>query len=813
MFDIHLFDIHLFDIHDSSAMIQNYLTIAFRTLWKNRSFSLLNTLGLGLSIGCSILIFLMVRHHLTFDRFHKNADRMAMIVTESTEGSGDHSNVTPYPMAGALRQEYSFLEKTAMVSSRDVSLITLEKPGQAPVKFNEADQRAFAEPELFEMFDFPLIAGDLKRFSEPKTALISEKTARKFYGTVDAVGQIFKVNNGWEYQVVGVLKDAPANTELQYQIYCSWATLQADSSRRGMLQNWGGISGGTQCFVMYREGHGADELETAFLAFRDKYYHPEVRDWYYHPVALKSVHLDPLYGSGIGTRYLWALGLIGFFLLLTACVNFVNMATAQALNRAREVGVRKTMGSSRMQIFWQFLLETGLIACFSMLMGITLAWIGQPYLNRLTGSNLVFNLASDPALGAYLAVLTLFVTFAAGAYPGLVLSGFRPAESLKGGSDMRKMGGFSLRRMLVASQFAISQMLIIGAVVVTAQMEYARNADMGFRKDGIVTVPIPEADKARLSTLRQELSAQAGVQNVSFCMQPPASEANWNTNLRFEGRTENETWVNNLKFVDDQYAGTFDLQFLVGRNIEASDTMRECVVNEVVVKKLGLASPADILNKKISIAGHTIPVVGVVKNFHTRSFREAIDGIVLCSKINQYDVCAMRIQMGNSKATLAAIEKVWTGVFPEYFYESEFMDERLESFYTQESMILQLIRLFAGIAIFVGCLGLYGLSAYMVARKSKEIGIRKTLGASLGGILWLFGREYTRLILAAFVVAAPAAWWVMHNWLQDYTFRISIGAGIFALALGATFLIAVLTVGLQSARAALANPVRALRSE
>lgn len=795
-------------------MIGNYLTLAFRNLRKHRVFALLNVLGLGLSIACCILIFMLLRYHLGFDGFHAKAGRMALVVTESRREEPEKMRLAPYPMSDALRQEYAFLEKTAMVSRRSNSLITIAQEGQAPVKFKEDDTRAVAEPELFEIFDFPLVQGELSSFHEPNTALLTEKMARKYYGTTDALGKTFKVNNKVEFRVVGVLKDLPANTDLPYQLYCSWATWKADSNAQGMLTNWGGLQGGTQCFVLFREGHSAAELETAFLSFREKYFHPEVRNWYYHALPIKKVHLDPDYGTGVSQRYLWTLGLIGLFLLLTACVNFVNMATAQALNRAREVGVRKTMGSTRGQIFWQFMSETGLIVVLATGIGLGLAWLGLPLLNRLADTALTLDVARDASLYGFLALLMLAVSFVAGAYPGLALSGFRPVQTLKGTVDARQVGGFSLRRLLVGTQFAISQTLIIGAVVVTAQLQYVREADLGFWREGIVNLPLPGGDAApRAATLKQQLSGLAGVENVSFCMQPPASGSNWTTQVRLDGRGEKESWLVNLKFADEQYAGTFGLQFLAGHNLQPSDTLREYLVNEEVVKRFGLASPEDMLGKRLDVDGMAHPVVGVVKNFHNLSFHEGISPQVIGSDAQSYDVCAVRIDLQQTQTTLAALEKTWTEIFPEYYYEYDFMDAWIAEFYEQESMVQQLIRLFAGIAIFIGCLGLYGLTAFMVARKTKEIGIRKTLGASVSGILWLFGREYARLILAAFLVAAPLAWWAMNNWLNDYAYRISLGVGIFLLSLAATLAVAILTVGVQSIRAALANPVWSLRSE
>lgn len=795
-------------------MLANYAKVALRNLRRNKVFATLSTLGLGLSIACCILIFLLVQHHMSVDRFHAKADRTVAIVTEATGEINMRESNVPYPMGAALRQEYAFLEKAAMVSSRQNSLVTLTEPGKAPVKFKEMETRAFAEPELFDIFDFPLVSGSFEAFKQPNTVLLTEKIARKYYGTTDALGKSIRVNNKADYQVVGILKDLPENTDLRYQIYCSWATLTADPEAKRMLNNWGGIHGGTQCFAVLRDGHDRAELENAFVSFREKYFHPEVREFYYHAAPLTAVHFDPDLGTGIRQSYVWALALIGLFLLLTACVNFVNMATAQALARAREVGVRKAIGSTQGQLFWQFMSETGLIVLFATGLGLLLAYLSVPALTNLIGTQLSLKTQNGLVFYSFLAILMLTVSFLSGAYPGLALSRFRPAESLKGSVDKQEIGGFNLRRVLVGSQFAISQMLIIGAVTVTAQMEYTRNADLGFRREGLVTLPLPgNYDRVKQKTLQQELGQVPGVEKVSLCFQPPASDANWNTRIRLDGRSQSENWETNMKFQDEHYLEAFDLQLVAGRNLMPSDTARELLVNEEMVRKLGLAGPEDIIGKRIFEGRTGLPVVGVVKNFNNRSFHDPILPQLMMTAADNYSVCALRLQLASQQSALAAIEKIWTTHFPEYYFECEFMDARLAKFYEQEQIIMQLLRLFAGIAVFIGCLGLYGLATFLLVRKRKEVGIRKTLGASVLNILWLFGREYLQLLLLAFVLATPLAWWAMHQWLDQYAFHIKIGAGIFGASLFLTFLIAGATVGIQSVRASLVNPGKSLRSE
>lgn len=796
-------------------MLSNYLLVAVRNLKRHLTYTALNTFGLALGIACSVLIFMLVRYHFSFDRFHRHIERLAIIGTESRLEQVTKENNVPYPMSLALRQEYAFLEKTAMISARNNTLVTIAPEGQVPVKFSEESARAMAEPELFEMFDFPLVRGNLDDFRQPQTALLTEKMALKYFGSTDAaLNKSFKVNNFVDYRVVGVLRDFPQNTDLgDYTVFTSWATMTADSTN-GTIKSWGGINGGTHCFVLFREGYSAAHLEAAFPAFREKYFHPQVREWWYHALPMQGAHFDRDYGFGINKKHVLVLALIGLFLIITACVNFVNMATAQALNRAREVGVRKTMGGTRSQLFWQFMTETGVIVSCSLVVGLILARLALPFLNTVADTNLQFDPGRDLFLFGFLIILTASVTLLAGVYPGVALSGSMPAESLKSGSGGRlPTGGLSLRRVLVGMQFAISQALIIAAVVVTSQLKYSQNADLGFRRQGIVNVDLPSSDAARKSTLKQRLLQISGVEHVSLCFQPPASEGVWQTSIRLPVRAEAEPYTIDLKFVDADYIETFGLRLIAGRNLQPSDTIREYIVNETLVKKLGFSAAEEMIGKMLDVDGRVFPVVGVVGDFHNHSFHEGIAPQVMASSSRIYGMASVGLSAAASAPTLAAIEKTWSDIFPEYVYNSHFMDDQVAQFYEREAVILQLVQAFAAIAIFIGCLGLYGLAAFMVARKTKEIGIRKTLGASVPGILWLFGKEYFRLILAAFLIAAPLAWRLMNGWLQDYAYRISLGAGIFAMSLTATFCIAFLTVGIQSARAALADPVKSLRSE
>ncbi|RYE18922.1 MAG: FtsX-like permease family protein, partial [Sphingobacteriaceae bacterium] len=434
-------------------------------------------------------------------------------------------------------------------------------------------------------------------------------------------------------------------------------------------------------------------------------------------------------------------------------------------------------------------------------------------INLLFKTELSINIFHDFALTAFLLLLSLLIVFLSGSYPGLILSNFKPVAALKGKLTQQDAGGFPLRRILVIVQFAISQILIIGTIVISAQMRYAAKADLGFTKDGIVLLNLPDSSRTKMNTLKTKLLAVSGAEKLSFCFEPPASGSNNETDIKYENRPVKEVFQVNTKNADDQYLPTFNLKLLAGRNIFPSDSIREYVVNETLVKKLHLQSNQEIIGKIIKVNGKKAPVTGVLKDFNTGSFRSSISPLAIASDTKQYNYAAVRINLNNIKPTLTAFEKVWKETYPEYVYSTVFVDEKIARFYKLDNTILRLVQGFAGIAILIGCLGLYGLVSFMAAQKTKEIGVRKVLGASLQNILWLFGKEFSRLLLIAFVIAAPLAWLAMHHWLQEFVYRISIGPWIFLVAIAATLLIAGVTVGFRSIKAALANPVKSLRSE
>lgn len=799
-------------------MLKNYFKIAWRNLTRNRAYTIINVLGLTLGVACCILIYTLIMHHLSFDNFHNNKDRIYRVVSEYHDGDeSGYNQGLPSPVGKAIRNTTTFAEQVARVISFSNELISLPKEKEVK-KFQEPEGVAFAEPAFFSILNFPLVLGNPNTIlGSPNTAVITQKLAKKYFGSDEAaMNKTIRIENRTDFIVTGVLKDLPNNTDRHQEIYVSYANLKDYSEWMADDANaWHGTYSECHCFVLLKKGVTAATANAALAQIvKNNYEGREAKARKYTVQPLSEIHFDTKYDANTDKKYLWAMAFIAVFLITTACVNFINLATAQALNRSKEIGIRKVLGSMRSQLFWQFIAETFIITLFAFCLAYWIAKMTIPYLNSLLHVEMELTFVNNYKLLLFLPLLLLTVVFLSGSYPGLVLARFQPVLALKSKLSQKHIGGFSLRRILVITQFAISQMLIIGAIVIASQMHYSQNADMGFTKDAIVLLPVPDTTKVKMNSMRDRLSSLAGVERVSYSFAPPASQSNNSSGAFYNNNPEAEHWSANQKNGDENYINTFGLHLIAGRNFMPSDTLREYVVNETFVKNLGL-QPKDIIGKNISVNGpnHKFPVVGVVKDFYNLSFHSKIEALVISPDYGHYQNCAIKMNMNNIKSLLPAFEKIWNEEYPDNVYSYEFLDDRINKFYELDVMMLRLIQIFTGIAVFIGCLGLYGLVSFMAVRKTKEIGVRKVLGASIPNILWIFGKEFSKLLLIAFIIAAPIGWWAMHKYLEDFVYRINIGASIFILSIMATFFIAVITVGYRSTRAALANPVKSLRTE
>ncbi len=798
-------------------MFKNYFKTAWRNIAGHKTNSFINVAGLTVGFAAFLLIYLVIQYEESFEDFNTNKDQLYRVVRigRSTENREYRSGV-PFPVTAGLRTELPQLKNAAAIfGDNNVQVSVIADDGSVVKKFKEKYVFA-AEPQFFEMFDFSMAAGDIKTaLKEVKTVLLTKDIAAKYFGDwQSATGKTLKLY-GQVMKVTGILNNPPANTDFPLSVVFSYATLMSSIDPN----DWGSISDENYCMVQLNTTSTPQQLSTLVDHFTDKHIKPVNPGYTLSLEPLKDIHFSKQLSNFTGRTFskdlIIALSLIGLFLLVVACVNFINLTTAQAINRAREVGVRKVLGSNRLQLVFQFLGETGITTLLALIASLLVVTLCLPGLSNLLGIHLSLASIYSSQFILFLCFVFTLVTFLSGFYPALLLSGFSTAKVLKSAVSTSNKGIY-LRRGLVVFQFVVAHALIIGTLVVASQMNYFSKADMGFSKEAIINAGFPGDSLSRTKTefLLNELHKIPGIQNVSFSMATPSGSGGWYTDLRLPtNQSQNPDMIVSMKPADTSFFGVYNLKLVAGRFYYASDTMQEFVVNETVVRSLGIKNTKDAIGKLVNVSGKLKPIVGVVKDFHAFSLRDPIGPIVLTTNKNAYGTANIKINMKEAKNVIASLQSAWNTYFPDYVFEYEFIDQSIANFYRQENQLAILYKIFSAIAIFISCLGLYGLISFMAVQKRKEIGIRKVLGAPVRDIVIMLSREFTLLITIAFLIAAPIAWYFMHQWLQQYTYRILIGSWFFAATIAGSLLIAWITVGHTAIKAALANPVKSLRSE
>jgi putative ABC transport system permease protein len=799
-------------------MLQNYFKIAWRNLTTQRSYTLLNILGLSVGMAGGLLIFLFVRYHLSTDRHHTKFDRIFRVVTDLhlDDGSVEYYPEAPLPMAQALRTDFSQVEQAAFLMMNRELTVTYRKNGKT-VRFLEHKGTAFAEPELLDIFDYQWLRGNPKTaLREPGSVVLTESWAKKYFGNADPMGQTLYLKPQLATRVTGVLADPPQTTDTDIRFFISMATFREFSPDYNQA-DWTWLNSTNRLFITLKDPLLASSLEAALPALTKKHLGETAHVIQFHLQPLRESHFDVrrIIGGATAIRpsLLWSLGLVGLFLVLTACINFVNLATAQALRRGKEVGIRKTLGSTRGQLVRQFLLETALIVLTATGLALLMAVLSLPVFNQWV--NISLSLHLDGLTLGFIVLLILVVIVLAGGYPAAVLSGFSPWAALKGTLTAKSGGSYSVRQSLIVMQFVICQTLIIGSLVVATQVRYIQNTDVGFRKDNVVIVTLPNAQKASRETFKNELLQYPEIKSVSASYRPPSALVMNGGSFKFGDKAEWEPFPLRERVADADYLKTYGMQLVAGRNISQSDTIQEYLVNEAFLRKMNIRDPKQILGRRMQyyLSPVSLPIVGVVKDFHLRSLREEIAPCFIASHSEFFVRAGIRISGPNPQQTVQRIQKAWEKIYPDAVFEYEFLDDQLAQFYETENLIFRLVNTFAGIAILICGLGLYGLVSLVVVQRTKEIGVRKVLGASVASIVALLSTDFLKLVVIAMAIASPIAGYAMSQWLQDFAYKISLAWWMFALAGGLAVLVALVTVSFQSIKAALANPVKSLRAD
>ncbi len=815
-------------------MIKNYFKTAFRSLLRNKSYAVINVTGLAVGISVCMMIFIIIQFQTNFDSFHSKKDRVYRVLTEyHHEDAADifYGKDVPFPMPAGLKTAFPQIEQVAPVfASQNDQLLIPDNNGTVVKTFKEQRGVFFTEPSFFKIFDFPLIAGSYASLKDPNNVLLTKEIAEKYFGDwKTAIGKTIKLEVGgyiFEHgtevlKVSGILATIPANTDFQLKLVVAYGTGSTGSLMTKSTDWEDRTNSDFGCYVLLPPNVSADNFNQQLREYSRKIESPDDKDS--HIIQpLSAVHYDTQTGNysnkTISRELLNVLWLIAAFILLIACVNFINLSTAQAVNRAKEVGVRKVLGSNKSQLQIQFIIETFLIVASAVMLAAVITMIAMPSVNQLLELSLSFNILNNPAIVLFLLTVTIVVTALAGFYPSIVLSRFNPVNALKSKLTTNAAKGISLRRGLVVFQFIIAQALIIGTFIIVQQMNYFMTQPLGFDKNAIVNVPfrVDSLRISRLDYLKQQLFSVNGVQAVSFSSNTPVEDVNdmWST-FRFNHAIKETDFKAILKFADNGYVPAYKLPLIAGRNLQPSNYTREFLVNESLIKSLGIKNTNEILNKEISIWGDKIkcPVVGVLKDFNDRSFRKDLAPLFITTNVTMYNQAGIKLATTNIPSTLQSVKKIFEKTFPNFVYEYKFLDDKVESFYKQENQLAQLYKIFAAIAIFLSCLGLYGLASFMAAQRIKEVGIRKVLGATAGNIVYLFSKEFIILIAIAFTIATPIAWYFMHQWLQAYPYRITITWWLFLAGGIASVMIALATVSFQAIKAAIANPVNSLRTE
>ena len=808
-----------------SIMFRNYIKIAFRNLWKNKGFSAINILGLSIGITTCLIIMLFVYNELSYDRFNVKSSRIVRVTFQGS-AAGEKFNEASIMPPVAQTMKADFPEVEAATRIRDYGK---PKLAYGDNSFKE-DAFAFVDANFFEVFTLPLVEGDEKTaLAEPNTIVITKALSHKYFGNEDPMGRVisFKEGDKAGYKVTGVINKVPENSHFHFELFASMASLSESKEPTWMSSNF-------YTYLVLQEGFDYKRLEAKLPGLVEKYIGPQMvqamhvtfsefrkkgNNLSFHLQPLTAIHLSRDFSNDLSpsgdVRYVYIFGAIALFMLLIACINFMNLSTAGASRRAREVGIRKVMGSLKTDLVWQFLLESVLITTFAFLLAIVLVYLALPVFNKLAGQNLTLRFMDHPMLLPVILSLVLVTGFLAGSYPAFYLASFKPVTILKGKfiSGRKSVG---LRRGLVVFQFFISITLIVITTVVYKLLAYIQHKKLGYDKDQVMILPTWMLGKNG-EAFRGQLVNDPRVVSFTNSGFLPAGQSDNNNFFVYPGENPDQM-VKTLRYeVDENYISTLGIQLLIGRNFSkdfASDSSA-VVLNEAAARVFGWGENAP--GHTISTSNHdgmkiTYHVIGIVKDFHFRSLHELISPLVMVLSPNP-GMMIVKLKTTDIAGLLDVLKKRWNGFGPEEPFTYSFLDDRFNNTYQSEQKIGLILGIFAALTIFVACLGLFGLAMFTAEQRTKEIGIRKVLGANIAGIVNLLSMEFLKLVFMALIIATPVAWWAMNEWLMDFAYRIDINWWMFAAAGLLVGLIALITVSFQAIRAAVANPVKSLRTE
>jgi len=812
-------------------MLRNFIKTAWRNLIKNRVFSIINIAGLAIGLSCFLLISMFVVDELSYDRYNEKADRIYRVNSDIKFGGTDLPlAVCSDPMGATLKKDYPQVEQyVRFYNSRGSKLI---KKGNEWI--NE-DNVVHVDSTLFDVFTLPAIAGNTRTaLNEPNTVVITKSAALKYFGTTDAVGKTLETNDNQKtiYKINAVIKDVPRNSHFHYDFFFSMDNVEYGYGNY--------LSHNFQTYVLLKKGVDYKAFDRNFDQVIDKYVMPQAKQFMqitsiddfkkagnkleYHLMPLLDIHLHsarfPELGVNGNAQYVYIFSAVAIFILLIACINFMNLSTARSASRAKEVGIRKVLGTEKRFLISQFLTESTMLAMIGLGIAILICWAALPYFNNVAAKDIQMSDFVNSRILIALILIPLIVGALAGSYPAFYLSSFQPIMVLKGKIN----AGFkrsNIRSGLVVFQFFISIFLIIGTIIVYRQLDYIQTKNLGFNKDQVLIINGAGALRNNVDAFKNEVSKMTGVKAASFGGYLPVANSSRNDNtFSSEAVMDSKNGFNMQTWnVDYDYIPTLGMEIIKGRNFspQFGADSNAVIINETAEKVLGFADP---IGKKIyTTEGNAnnpktiaLTIVGVVKNFHFESLRQTIGPLSFRLGYNKWTV-AFKVATTDVRSLVKNIEGKWKSMAPGFPFTYEFLDDAFDNMYREEQRVGKIAISFAVLAILIACLGLFGLATYMAEQRTKEIGVRKVLGASVQNITTMLSKEFVVLVIIAAVIAFPLAWWAMHKWLEDFAFRVNISWWIFVLAASIAFAIALITVSVQAVRAAIANPVKSLRTE
>ncbi|MGL1888483.1 MAG: ABC transporter permease [Reichenbachiella sp.] len=805
-------------------MLRNYFVTALRMLKKGKVYTLINVTGLALGIGCALVIFKVIRYETSFDKHHENYDEIYRVNTlDIYPDRTDKSMGTPHPLGPALKMDFPDIKQVTRTHYTGEAQINIQDENDDLNKFFLEDGVAFVQNNFFKMFAVTWIAGDpATALNEPNSVVVSSTEARKFFGLKkgeesNAMGQIVHLKN--DFKVVGVIEDFPSNTSFPFTILFDYDGQKYSNDYYRDGKEWNSASSSTNTYILAESGFDTQGFDKKLVPFVKKYYtEDENKRFVTQPIS--DIHYNQeydAYGSSVTSiSLMYALAMIGLLLILTACINFINLATAQAANRAKEIGIRKAIGGSKRQLLTQFLLEISLITFISVVVSLMFSELLLIALEDIIGYRLTLDLLNNPMSILFLLILFVLVSAISGFYPAVLLSQMNATLALKSKISTQHAGGLSLRKGLVILQFVISQFLIVGTLVITAQMEYFNTKELGFETVAIINSYLPEKDEIKTKRFRTLMMQAPSITDVSFMYSQPTGNNSATSGFNYAPLASEIDYEATFKSCDPYYFDFFGLKILAGRPLIKTDSFEIIVINRKIADLMGFSEDYEgVIGKTLKTGwGGDKKIVGVVDNFHTYSLQEEIEyTILLMHPQIFYSLSFKSASMDVIDPAIAHFKESWDKVYPEYVIDYSFLDEELLENYETEKSMADLLRIFSLISIFIGCMGLYGLISFIAINKTKEIAVRKVLGASITSILIIFSKEIVSLTFIALFIATPIAYYVMNLWLEEYAYRITLGYEYFLLSFLITLVIALITIGQRAISTALINPADTLKDE